>query len=61
MEVKIEGGKLIITMDIANPAPLSKQGKTYLVASSNGIAKTGLMVQGKPLSIGVNAMIPVGT
>ena len=59
MDVKIDGGKLIITLDIANPAPLSKSGKTYLVASTDGIAKTGLMIQGKPLSIGVNAMIPV--
>jgi len=36
----------------------SKSGKTTLVASSNGNTKTDVEINGKPVTIGLNAYIP---
>ena len=36
----------------------SKSGKTTLVASSNGNTKTEVEINGKPVTIGLNAYIP---
>lgn len=54
---KIEGGKLIITADLETPTP-SASGKTLVVCSTRGNMKTDVMVEGKPLTIGLNAYIP---
>ena len=59
MEAKIEGNKLIITLDLQTPAP-SASGKTLVVASSRGNAATTATVDGKPVIIGVNAYIRKG-
>ncbi len=59
MEAKIEGNKLIITLDLQTPAP-SASGKTLVVASSHGNAATTATVDGKPVIIGVNAYIRKG-
>ena len=57
MQVKKEGDKLHIVIDIAtNPAP-SKSGKTLVVASSHGCVKTDVQINGKPVIVGVNAYI----
>ena len=58
MEAIIKDGKLIITIaaDVTNPRP-SKSGKTRIVASSNGNITTKVLVDGKPLIIGLNAYI----
>jgi len=55
--VKIEGGKLIITADLETPTP-SASGKTLVVCSSRGNMKTDVLIEGKPLTIGLNAYIP---
>lgn len=55
--VKIEGKKLIITCDIEEPTP-SSSGKTMVVASTRGNMKTDVLIDGKPLTVGVNAYIP---
>lgn len=58
MEVKIENGYLVIRAKLETPTP-SSSGKTLVVASSRGNMKTTAMVDGKPLTIGLNAYIPV--
>jgi hypothetical protein len=56
IEAKIEGTKLIITCDLEEPKP-SASGKTLVVVSTRGNMKTDCMVEGKPLTIGLNAYI----
>jgi len=56
IETRIEGNKLIITCDLGKPTP-SASGKTLVVASTRGNIKTSCMVEGKPLTIGLNAYI----
>ncbi len=57
MEVKIENGCLVIKIPMGTPAP-SASGKTLVVASSRGNVKTAVQVNGKPVTVGVNAYIP---
>jgi hypothetical protein len=54
---KIEGGKLVITADLETPTP-SASGKTLVVCSTRGNMKTDVMVDGKVLTIGLNAYNP---
>lgn len=56
MQVKIEGGNLIITIPMTKPTP-SASGKTLSVASSHGNVQTAAIVDGKPVTIGLNAYI----
>lgn len=51
---KIEGTKLIITADLETPTP-SASGKTMVIASTRGNKETDVMIEGKPLIIGLNA------
>lgn len=56
LTAKIEGKKLIITADLGDPTP-SASGKTLVVASSRGNITTEATVNGKPITIGLNAYI----
>lgn len=56
MEVKIENGFLVIKLPLTTPTP-SATGKTLSVASSHGNQKTTATVDGKPVTVGVNAYI----
>ena len=56
MEVKIEGDKLIIIIEMQKPTP-SASGKTLVVATTHGNPQTQCIVEGKPLVIGLNAYI----
>jgi hypothetical protein len=57
MNARIEGSNLVITLPLQTPRP-SASGKTLVVASSGGnVTVQGAAVQGKPLTIGVNAYI----
>ena len=56
MTVEIKGKKLCIEIDLEKPTP-SSSGKTLVVASSRGNAVTTAMVDGKPVTIGLNAYI----
>jgi len=56
IETKIEGTKLIITCDLEEPKP-SASGITLVVVSTRGNMKTDCVVNGKPLTIGLNAYI----
>lgn len=56
MDVKIENGKLVISIDLQEPTP-SASGKTLVVASTHGNMVTDLMIDGKKVTIGLNAYI----
>ncbi len=57
MKAEIKDGNLVITMPInPNPSP-SASGKTLVVASSSGNKQTDVIVNGKNVTIGVNAYI----
>lgn len=57
MKVEIKNGKLVITMDMRDPPSPSKSGKTLVVATSSGNQVTTAVVDGKPVTVGVNAYI----
>ena len=57
IEAKLTGKKLTITVDINSTPTLSSTGKSLVVASSHGNQATAIMVQGKPVMIGLNAFI----
>jgi hypothetical protein len=56
MKVEIRDNKLCIEIDLEIPTP-SASGKTLVVASTRGNAVTDVMVDGKPVTIGLNAYI----
>ena len=56
MTVEIKGNKLCIEIDLETPTP-SSSGKTLVVASTHGNAVTTAEVDGKPVTIGLNAYI----
>ncbi|MCX6158730.1 MAG: hypothetical protein NTY74_12200 [Ignavibacteriae bacterium] len=56
MDAKIENGKLTIVIDLQEPTP-SASGKTLVVATTHGNVVTECIVDGKPVTIGLNAYI----
>ena len=54
---KIENGNLVITAPLISPPELSKSGKSLLVASSYGNMTIDCKVNGRPITIGLNAYI----
>ena len=56
MKAEIKGNDLIITIPMNPPRP-SGSGKTLVVATSGGNKATTAVVDGKPVTIGVNAYI----
>lgn len=56
MDVKVEGKELVIRIPLQAPAP-SASGKTLIVASTRGNVKTTALVDGKPVTVGVNAYV----
>lgn len=57
LKVTIENGMLVIRLPM-NPTPVpSGSGKTLIVASTHGNVATAAVVQGQPVTIGVNAYI----
>lgn len=56
MKVKIEKNVLHIEIELQKPAP-SSSGKTLVVASTHGNQVTDLLIDGKPVTIGLNAYI----
>ncbi|AAM72354.1 MAG TPA: hypothetical protein DEB17_01590 [Chlorobaculum sp.] len=56
MTVEIRDNKLCIEIDLEKPTP-SSSGKTLVVASTHGNAVTDVMIEGKPVTIGLNAYI----
>ena len=56
MNVKIDGGFLVVKIPLQEPV-LSASGKTRVVASSRGNKTTDVLVDGKPVVVGLNAYI----
>jgi hypothetical protein len=56
LKVEIKDNKLFIEIDLEKPTP-SSSGKTLVVASTHGNTVTSAEVDGKPLTIGLNAYI----
>jgi len=56
MKAEIRDNKLFIEIDLEEPTP-SSSGKTLVVASTHGNIATTAQVNGKPVSIGLNAYI----
>ncbi|MDP2885331.1 MAG: hypothetical protein Q8P51_09960 [Ignavibacteria bacterium] len=56
MDVKIENGKLIISIELQEPTP-SASGKTLVVATTHGNMVTSCVINGKNVVIGLNAYI----
>ncbi len=56
MKVEVRDNKLIIEIDLEKPTP-SSSGKTLVVASTRGNIVTTAEVDGKPITIGLNAYI----
>ena len=56
MTVEIRDGKLCVEIDMQKPEP-SASGKTLVVASTKGNVVTTVVVDGKPVTIGLNAYI----
>jgi hypothetical protein len=57
MVARIEGKKLIVEIDLNEQPTRSASGKTLVVASSHGNMVTAATVNGKPVTIGLNAYI----
>jgi hypothetical protein len=56
LKVEIRDKKLFIEIDLEEPTP-SSSGKTLVVASTHGNTVTTAEVDGKPITIGLNAYI----
>ena len=56
MEVTISKNKLIIEIELQPPTP-SASGKTLVVATTRGNVVTQAQIDGKPVTIGLNAYI----
>ena len=56
MDVKIENGKLLISIELQEPTP-SASGKTLVVATTHGNMVTQCVINGKNIVIGLNAYI----
>jgi len=56
MKTEIIGGNLVITIPMMTPRP-SASGKTLVVATTSGNKQTTVKVDGKTVTIGLNAYI----
>jgi hypothetical protein len=56
LKVEIKNSTLFIEIDLEEPTP-SSSGKTLVVASTHGNTVTTAEVDGKPITIGLNAYI----
>ena len=57
MHAIIECNELVLRIPLLATPTKSNSGKTLLVASSNGNVRTDPMVNGKPVTVGLNAYI----
>lgn len=57
MKAELKNGKLLIEIDVNTPPVRSASGKSLVVASTQGNLTTSVLVDGKPLTIGLNAYI----
>jgi hypothetical protein len=58
MQVEIKNGNLIITLPLNSSPSLSSTGKTLICAGTGGFVRSTAQINGKPVSVSVNAVIP---
>jgi len=58
MQVSVNESMSKLTIELPIALRPSKSGKTTLVASSGGNQTTSVVIDGKPVTVGVNAYIP---
>lgn len=56
MTANLVGTKLVIEIETCEPRP-SASGKTLVIASTGGNQATSVVVNGKPVVVGLNAYI----
>jgi hypothetical protein len=56
VQVKIVKGHVMITLPLQTPTP-SATGKTLIVASSHGVKRSAVTLEGKVLCVNVNAFV----
>jgi hypothetical protein len=60
MKVEIDSNNnLVIRIPINKPLVPSKSGKSLVVASSNGNKQTAVLVEGRPVVVGINAYVAI--
>jgi len=59
MHATIDGNELVIRIPLQDPAP-SRSGKTLVVASSRGNVQTQAKIDGRPITVGLNAYVDAG-
>ena len=57
MDATLDKGVLTLKLHLTAPT-LSKTGKSFLVYSTSGFAKLPVEINGKPISVSINAIIP---
>ncbi len=57
MNAEMKAGKLVLTLDVEKDLKPSASGKTLVVCSTHGNQATAIVVNGKPLVVGVNAYV----
>lgn len=57
MSVKVEGKELVIRLPINKPLVPSKSGKSLIVATTSGNKAVDCKIDGKILTLGVNAYV----
>jgi hypothetical protein len=57
VKVDAKRKKIVIEADIETATP-SSSGKSYVIASTRGNLRTAELVNGKPLTVGLNCYIP---
>jgi len=55
MQASIEGNELVLRLPINQGEVRSKSGKTLIVATTNGNVQSDILIDGQPVTIGVNA------
>jgi len=57
MKVEVNADEVIIRIPRINPPRESKSAKSWTIATTQGIIQTDVVVDGKPLNVGVNCYI----
>ena len=57
LSASIEGDYLVIRVPMNSTPTRSASGKTLVVASSHGNKETEVLIEGKPVVVGVNAYV----
>jgi hypothetical protein len=57
MQVTMEDGQLVIKLQVIDPPRLSGSGKSHVLATSCGVKRTALMVEGRPVRVVATAFI----